>query len=249
VWCPIRRRRFSDDRRPVVPVFVPSSSFPSGRSPTRSIASVSGCPRYVRSSRCGRLADISGRRKSASRRHLRSFACKIGQTCRELMEYRFMLSNSLLLLVFRPRWGAIFSASLMFFSAMVGHAPAQAPYDDRETAEAWAWARIKEGRQADFNVRCGTPPLDPHVTDDSLWTSSCRRLSATFLVDMLTHAPWRDEMPFSGVNIIGARILGNIDLENAKINRALLITQSRIENNISLFAARTDTRSSSNGHR
>jgi hypothetical protein len=156
------------------------------------------------------------------------------------MEYPFVLSAiNLLLPVFRHRWGAIFSATLTICAAM--DAPAQAPYDNRGTAEAWAWARIREGTEANFNVRCRTPPLDPRVTDDLRWTNSCRQLSATFLVDMLTRAPWRDQVPISGVRVIGARIVGHIDLQNAKMNRALLIARSRIENSVSLFSARTDS--------
>jgi hypothetical protein len=153
-----------------------------------------------------------------------------------------MLSTpNLLRSVFRYRWGAMFSATVAICSAMVGQAPAQAPYDNRETSEGWAWARIKEGTRADFNVRCGTPPLDPRVSDEPGWANSCRRLSATFLVDVLTRAPWRDQVPFSGVSIIGARIVGDVDLWSTKINRALLIERSRIDNSVALYAARSDS--------
>ena len=37
------------------------------------------------------------------------------------------------------------------------------------------------------------------------------QLSARFLQDLLTKAPWREATPFAGVRIVGARIAGDID--------------------------------------
>jgi hypothetical protein len=138
-------------------------------------------------------------------------------------------------------------ATLAIWSAVGGQALAQATYDNRKTPEGWAWARIKEGKQANFNVRCRTPALDPRVGDETGWTNSCRRLSATFLVDVLTRAPWRDQVPFSGVSIIGARIVGDIDLRKTKMNRVLLIEQSRIENSIALAASTPSSLAATSG--
>jgi uncharacterized protein YjbI with pentapeptide repeats len=133
----------------------------------------------------------------------------------------------------------------MFFTTLVislgisGEVPAQAPYDDLQTPEGWVWALIKEGKEANFNVRCGA--LDPRAKSETRWADACRRLSALFLVDVLTRAPWRQQVPYAGVNITGARIEGDIDLQSAKLDRPLFIRRSRIENQIRLDAAQTDS--------
>jgi len=153
-----------------------------------------------------------------------------------------MRSNpNLLLSVFPRRWSASFFAALVMWLAVGEQIAAQPPYANERTPEGWAWARIKQGKEANLNNRCKTPALDPRAEKEARWTDSCRRISATFLVDVLTHEPWREQVPFFGVKIIGGRIEGDIDLHSAKLNRVLSITQSRIENNISLQAAGTDS--------
>lgn len=138
------------------------------------------------------------------------------------------------------RLRAIVLGAAAIWLAFDGDATAQQPYDDASTAEGWAWALIKEGKEVNFDTRCQTPALDPGK-DDERWNDACRRLSASFIGDVLTREPWRSQIPAAGVNIMGARIADPIDLENATLNRVLSVTRSRIEDAINLNRTRTDS--------
>src|SRR5262249_50750362 len=77
-------------------------------------------------------------------------------------------------------------------------------------------------------------------TEDKRWAKDCRRLPASFLVDMLTRLPWRDESPIKGVTIVGARLEGAIKLRNARLAPAFALRNCRVESDILLDAATTD---------
>src|SRR5262245_10486408 len=107
------------------------------------------------------------------------------------------LSADLLRFLSRYSRAAPFLASAALSAAIGGQAVAQAPYDNRETSEGWAWAQIKDAKPANFNERCGMPVTDPRAETDTGWTDGCRSISAKFLIDILTRAPLRGEIPFA----------------------------------------------------
>jgi hypothetical protein len=123
----------------------------------------------------------------------------------------------------------------------LGSALAQGPYRDPNTAEGWALPQIERSEMADFNERCNTPALDPNDEQDARWHDDCRALSARFLQDLLTRSPWREAIPSAGIQVKGARIVGDFDLENARLIRPLSILASGIEDTINLGYARTDS--------
>lgn len=132
-------------------------------------------------------------------------------------------------------------AAIGFWTGLAAAALAQAPYAaDRAEAESWAWEQIQQGKPADFNSRCGGE-LDPRKDDEPRWREDCRRVSAAFLTNVLARTGWRQDIPFSGVSIVGARIEGDIDLRYARLEHPFLIGQSRVENGVDLTGARSNS--------
>jgi uncharacterized protein YjbI with pentapeptide repeats len=140
---------------------------------------------------------------------------------------------------FRLRCATMFIAIVTTWLEMGGQVRAQAPYEDMQTPEGWAWVQIKQGKEANFNERC--TPVHAPARNEIHRTDSCRRISGAFIVDVLTHASMRNLVPFAGVRIVGARIEGDINLQNANFDRVLTVQQSLVENDVILNAARAES--------
>jgi hypothetical protein len=76
-------------------------------------------------------------------------------------------------------WGGLLMARIAVLLVVLiftgcGGASAQAAYDDPQTPEGWAWAKIRNDEIADFIARCGPPEfdLDPDAKPD--WTHAGR---------------------------------------------------------------------------
>lgn len=118
--------------------------------------------------------------------------------------------------------------------------------DNLSAAERYAWAQIRQGLRADFNFsELCDDLLDPKQEDDPGWRdepkSECRTVRATFIVDILTKPSFRDAMTHKGVDIRGAKIVGDVDLTFARIDRPVQISQSRFEGDILLRYAQAES--------
>ena len=101
-------------------------------------------------------------------------------------------------------------------------------------AEKWAWDEIHAGRIADFNDHYGkvADPNKPKDWDDD---EADRRLSAAFLVTILTEEKYRKATPYQGVRISGAYFDEAIDLEHARIDCQLWLVKCWIKGKMSLY--------------
>jgi uncharacterized protein YjbI with pentapeptide repeats len=126
----------------------------------------------------------------------------------------------------------------MFAFAAIARGETLPTYSDVNTAEGWAWSQIKQGLPADFGDRC-SKYIDTKKEDDPAWLDPklCRTIAASFLVDVLTRPSLVDANPAGGIVIIGARIVGDMDLTNAELHRPIQIYDSRFEAKLSLDGA------------
>jgi hypothetical protein len=136
------------------------------------------------------------------------------------------------------------SAAALACLILWAEAPAwgQKAYDDPATPEGWAWSQIKQGKDVNFDERCPAVPKPFFWRDNNTQVDlRCRSLPASFLVNILTHAQLRDQVPSRGLTVVGALIEGRIDFVNAKLSHALEIRASRLEGDLILDSAQTDS--------
>jgi hypothetical protein len=102
--------------------------------------------------------------------------------------------------------------------------------DDIQTPGAAGVHEDKNGQP--FALVTSSDHLEGWSLTASHERKDCRKLSARFLEDLLTRAPWREAVPFAGVWIKGARIVEDVD-------RSIEIFDSRIEGAINLRYGQT----------
>jgi hypothetical protein len=111
----------------------------------------------------------------------------------------------------------------------------QTPYGIQGTSERWAWDRISNGQEANFDEKCNA--AQPHAPPSDV----CRNLNAQFVVDMLTKKQWSEQIKTARIRLVGVSIKGDIDLTDADFSgRAFLIGSSVISGTFTLDNAKAD---------
>jgi len=124
---------------------------------------------------------------------------------------------------------------ILLLCLLCWNAAIAAPAPQPESAADWAWDQISHHHIADFNLRCGKT-LDPIKDTDARWADPCRGVSADDLAAMIL----RDDVPREGVRLVGVRVVGDLDLEDAEVKHPLWIQASRIDGSLNLRRAELD---------
>jgi hypothetical protein len=109
-----------------------------------------------------------------------------------------------------------------------------------QTPEQWAWAQITQGLPADFGPKCNNGKPSPDPAKPEGWNDDCRKISAKFVVDMLTVPKQRDRIARHQVFLRGARIVGDVDLSGADIAEEVWLRDCRLEGSLKLAESRWD---------
>ena len=126
--------------------------------------------------------------------------------------------------------------------------PADLPVGWSES-EKWTWKQICEGRTANFNTLLGEEldPQDPN--HNHKWSDGRRTLSSDFLQAILLHEPYRSAVPDRGVWIVAAFFEQGLNLDDAVLQRPLMLHSSQFNATVSMGRVRTQGMVSFNGSR
>jgi hypothetical protein len=92
--------------------------------------------------------------------------------------------------------------------------------------ETWVWNEITAGRTGDLQKRCGVN-LDSRDLNDPRWHDDCRNVSAAFITRALSESRWQQLLPAQGFRILGARVIGSINLTGAHISAPVWLVKAR----------------------
>ena len=96
-------------------------------------------------------------------------------------------------------------------------------------ADQWAWKKICEDQDADFNSRLGIEFNPGNPEHQEHWSDERRFLSRDFLKTILYHEPFRSAIPHRGIHINGAVFKHVIDLHDGKISHPIALRNSAFE--------------------
>ena len=102
--------------------------------------------------------------------------------------------------------------------------------------EHWTWEQICAGEPADFDAKYGQ-------SDAKLARAfgNSRSISGSFLRNILLTAELERKIPTHGVQIKGARIYGDIDLDYGRMSSRLRFQNSRFDDKISLIEFKSES--------
>jgi hypothetical protein len=110
---------------------------------------------------------------------------------------------------------------LPLLAVLLGGAATPLPRElsDETTNEGWIWQQARAGKLADLAVRCGSQQFEGPEIEDERWRGQCHRVDPALLRTLLTQPDLADRTPH-GVRITGARIDGDLNLDDAHVASA-----------------------------
>lgn len=105
--------------------------------------------------------------------------------------------------------------------------------------ECWVWEQIRAGKEADFNAREGRTNQFLAPIDTFVWTDN-RKLSSSFLSEILFTEALFSCISRKGVRIIGAWFEDGIDLEAGRLNFDLWLEFCRFDESANLSGLRIE---------